>query len=567
MKKNLQKLIQLALLLLAFQMPTIKVWAQSNPTTTGPIGTQLAYGSNEDIKYWNGTIWVAIPSGLPGQNLKFINGVPTWVNNPNGITTNIVSNVTGNTANCGGHIASSSGSSITARGVCWSTLHNPTIANIHTSDDVGKGNFTSNLIGLTPNATIYFRAYATNSAGTVYGNEVSANTPATLPSLNTTTTSLLTGTNTVSGGTIISNGGLPIISCGICWDTLTNPTILKNKTSDSLVAGSFISSITALSPVTTYYVRAYAINSIGISYGNQISFTTLAILPTIITVNASSITTLSAICGGNITNNGGASITSRGICWNILHNPTIFNNKIIDSTINGNFFNNIIGLTSSTTYYVRAYATNSVGTSYGSEVSFTTQTIDIDGNVYDAITIGTQIWMKQNLNVTHYRNGDSIPNVTDNTAWTNTLTGAYCNCLNDSINSITYGRLYNWYTVVDSRNLCPTGWHVPSNTEWNVLVEDYLGGNGIAGGKLKEAGVLHWQSPNTSATNETGFTALPGGYRYSIGGSLGNHGYWWSSTESSLTFAINRIMSYSSSNATNNYYNKFIGCSVRCLKD
>lgn len=135
---------------------------------------------------------------------------------------------------------------------------------------------------------------------------------------------------------------------------------------------------------------------------------------------------------------------------------------------------------------------------------------DYDGNVYQTVLIGDQCWMMENLKVTHYRNGDPIPHVTDGVTWGNLTSGAYCNYNNDEGNVATYGRLYNWYAVDDSRNIAPAGWHVPSDAEWQTLV-DYLGGDAVAGGKMKEAGTTHWASPNTGATNESGFTALPGG--------------------------------------------------------
>ena len=178
--------------------------------------------------------------------------------------------------------------------------------------------------------------------------------------------------------------------------------------------------------------------------------------------------------------------------------------------------------------------------------------------------------MNQNLKVTHYSNGDAIPNVTDNTAWSNLTTGAYCNYNNDPNYATTYGRLYNWYTVVDSRNLCPIGWHIPTDTEWTTLTT-YLGGDSIAGGKLKEVGTTHWQSPNTAATNETGFTALPGGYHDS-GGAFGGieiDGYWWSTSENSpiIHWAWARYMYYELSFAYRDYDYEPDGISVRCLKD
>ena len=195
-----------------------------------------------------------------------------------------------------------------------------------------------------------------------------------------------------------------------------------------------------------------------------------------------------------------------------------------------------------------------------------TTVTEFDGNVYDAVTIGTQTWMKKNLNVTHYRNGDIIPNVTDNT-WGTLTTGAYCDYNNTPSNSTTYGRLYNWYTVVDTRNLCPTGWHIPSDSEWTILTT-YLGGDSIARGKLKEAGLSHWHRPNTGATNVTDFTALPAGYRDTKGAfsSIDYYGSWWSSTECDNAHAWSRSMFYDYS-YTFNISDKQGGISVRCIKD
>jgi len=155
-----------------------------------------------------------------------------------------------------------------------------------------------------------------------------------------------------------------------------------------------------------------------------------------------------------------------------------------------------------------------------------------DTTVYESVTIGTQVWMLKNLNVTKYRNGDAIANVTDSVQWSNLTTGAYCNYDNISANADTYGRLYNWYAVNDSRNIAPTGWHVATDAEWTTLTT-YLGGLSVAGGKLKEAGITHWNSPNFRATNSSGFTALPGGCRLYFGAFYlrGDFAYFWTSSE------------------------------------
>ena len=191
---------------------------------------------------------------------------------------------------------------------------------------------------------------------------------------------------------------------------------------------------------------------------------------------------------------------------------------------------------------------------------------DIDGNVYRTITIGTQTWMVENLKVTRYRNGDALPNVTNGTEWNNLTTGAYCDYENTASNSTVYGKLYNWHAVFDSRNIAPTGWHVASDAEWTTLTT-FLGGEDVAGGKLKEKGTAHWLSPNYGATNETGFSALPGGnYNGGSYNDLGSNGYWWSSTEYSSS-AWNRYMNNTHGEVYRTSNNQSVGFSVRCVRD
>ncbi len=193
---------------------------------------------------------------------------------------------------------------------------------------------------------------------------------------------------------------------------------------------------------------------------------------------------------------------------------------------------------------------------------------DIDGNVYHTVTIGTQVWMVENLKVTQYRNGDPIQYVTDGTAWTNLTTGAYCDYNNTSGNGATYGKLYNWYAVDDSRNIAPTGWHVPTDAEWTTLT-DYLGGESVAGGKLKETGSTHWVSPNIGADNSSGFWALPGGTRDGNNGSFGNlgvHGDWWSATVNGNIAWDRDVFNYDATVSHGSDIKKD-GNSVRCVRD
>jgi uncharacterized protein (TIGR02145 family) len=210
-------------------------------------------------------------------------------------------------------------------------------------------------------------------------------------------------------------------------------------------------------------------------------------------------------------------------------------------------------------------------------------TKDIDGNVYNSVTIGTQIWMKENLKTTKYRNGDLIGTTTPATLdITSEVSPKYQWAYNgEEINASTYGRLYTWDAVTDARNVCPTGWHVPTDTEWHYLIL-YLDSaailsvirpsieSEIAGGKLKEWGTNHWGDPNTGATNESGFTAIPGGYRAADGrfSAIGLIGNWWSSTEDfSSTVAYYRLVDYWVSSVTRDWEYQQDGLSVRCLKD
>lgn len=196
------------------------------------------------------------------------------------------------------------------------------------------------------------------------------------------------------------------------------------------------------------------------------------------------------------------------------------------------------------------------------------QVFDFDGNAYSTITIGTQTWLTENLKTTYYNDGNPISVVTGSTDLSTLTTGAYTwYNNNESTFKGTYGALYNWYAV-NTGNLCPTGWHVPSDAEWTILT-DFLGGDAIAGGKLKEDGTSHWNDPNTGATDETGFTGLPGGYLFDNGTyySLRNVGHWWSSTESDTDNAWDRYTYFQYESVIRESFSKKIFFSVRCLKN
>jgi len=192
---------------------------------------------------------------------------------------------------------------------------------------------------------------------------------------------------------------------------------------------------------------------------------------------------------------------------------------------------------------------------------------DIDGNIYHTMTVGGQVWLVENLRTTRYRNGDPIPNIRDSASWCHQTQGAYCNYENDTLRSTPYGHLYNWYAVTDSRKLAPAGWHVASDAEWLGMINT-LGGEQDAGGKIKEAGVGHWNPPNAGATNASGLTALPGGGR--IGGkcyNLGSNAYFWTATEHLKASAVYRNMIFDYVDVSHGSSDKRNGLSIRCIKD
>ena len=375
--------------------------------------------------------------------------------------------------------------------------------------------------------------------------------------------------------TISSIGSSAIIESGIYYHTVPffEADIGEKVIYPTLDIGDLSFDLIDLIPSTVYYVRSFAVNNDGVALGNMISFTTPAITaPILSTSPVIDITQTSATAGGIVTKTGGHEVTARGICWSTNPEPSISDNVIAAGDGLGEFTSPITGLTPETTYYVRVYATNSIGTAYGNEVVFetapsVTTVTDIDDNIYNIVQIGTQTWMKENLKTTRYSDGSEVVNITDNVTWDEQTEGAYCWYNNDeATHKDNYGALYNFYAVTDSRNLCPIGWHVATYTEWSSL-SNYLGGSTISGSKLKEEGTIHWQAPNTDADNSSGFTALPGGYRYGEFLSMGIEGNWWTSTQNSVSNASLMYLYFDNSILVYYVDGKFIGASVRCIMD
>jgi uncharacterized protein (TIGR02145 family) len=394
-----------------------------------------------------------------------------------------------------------------------------------------------------------------------------------LPILTPSNALNITQTTATLFGSVNANGNSTIVTFEYGIDTSYGQTITASQ---SPVNGSITTNVSVniseLIASTLYHFRLVGINSIGTVVSEDLTFTTASLpLPTASTNSATNIAPTSATLNGIVNANGTSTtvIFEFGTTTDYGQTATAIQSPVTGNTATS-VSANIVGLTEFTKYHFRIVGTSSAGTSEGSDLTFTTSGLvtDIDGNIYNTILIGTQVWMVENLNTTKYRNGVNIPNITDNLAWDNLNSGAYCDYNNDPSNSNNYGRLYNWFAVVDTRNICPTGWHVPTDADWTTLV-NYLGGSSVAGSKLKEIGSTHWNAYNTGATNSSGFTALPGGYRNYDGlfNSINNLGYWWSTTKNQYDLVWARSMSGSQSSVSRYDYIDRNGHSVRCIKD
>lgn len=387
-----------------------------------------------------------------------------------------------------------------------------------------------------------------------------------LPQPETQAVSNITATTARSGVIIAVEGDGEVTAGGICWSTAAMPTVEDDKTNNAISSGTFGSQMTGLTPNTPYFVRSYATTVVGTAYGEQLTFTTQMLTVPTVSTTSITITGASTASGEYAVNESEAEITSRGICWNTTGSPTIANSKTTDGSGSGTFTSSMTGLVAGTIYFGRAYATNSVGTSYGNEIVFGS-IVDVENTSYNPIAIGTQVWLKENLNTYKYRNGDVIPLYdhlpAGTTSWSGTSSGAVTNYPLQN----QFGRLYNWYAVTDPRGLCPVGWHVPTETEWATLVT-FLGGVDVAGGPLKQTGTALWHT-NVGATNSSGFTALPGGHR-TVSGTyqyVNQSAIFWTST----AVDVNAVWSYSiAGNLTHSHgsgNHRKNGFSVRCIRD
>ena len=500
-------------------------------------------------------------------------------------TINVANGFNGSSAYCDGNVQFDGYSTVTERGICWGLDSEPSISGLHMSSGSGTGAFTAKANGLTPGITYYMRAYATNSAGTAYGDDITFTVPS-LPGVTTAPISQNSGISAASGGTIDFDGDDIILACGICWDTTPSPSLSGMHTVEHPNSNTFVSMMEELSPATTYYVRAYVTNRVGTTYGLEVTFTTLAI-PEVTTLTTLPATYTSIWVGGMNIHDHGYPITEKGVCWSEQPHPDITGQHIALDGDSIPFASQITGLTPGYRYYVRAYATNSQGTAYGQEVSFLarndanpcagdTTVTDFEGNVYHTVQIGEQCWLRENLRCKHYSDGSYFTEY------------SYPN--NDSTNVPTYGLMYKWSVVMHDaasseipgavQGICPDGWHLPSYSEFQLLKNYSNATYSCASKALASTTGWHYFSLtgcypgyNQQLNNESGFSAYPTGspdshpvfclFSYSTG--------FWSATlhhsdnYSTCSYALH--LSYDEYGAGITWYSVNDKMPVRCVKN
>ncbi len=511
------------------------------------------------------------------------------------VATSPVSNITYFSATSGGEVINDGGAVEVSRGVVWSTSQNPTMDDNDgvTMDGSGVGEFTSQLKELVPGTTYFVRAYAVNAAGPVYGYQYSFTTPALqLADVVTADITDITENSAMGGGEVTYDGGSEVTARGVVWSTFPNPTIdnYEGFTIDGGGIGSFTSNIVGLNPGVAYYVRAYATNDIGTAYGNQHTFTTLGQVPTVLTEQATEVTTDSAVLNASV--NPNQLETTVIFEWGLTDeygNEITAEQSPIEESTSVSVSALIDGLESGTTYHFRVVAENNLGVSYGEERQFKTYdgtVTDIDENLYYTIIIGNQEWMAENLRVTRGAAGNDITRL----------------CYNDNdTNCELYGGLYTWHTATNGQSsssnpsgvqgICPDGWHIPSDAEWTELV-NYVVSQGYpnsaddpngAGNALKSCRQVgsplddcntsthpRWSSHQTLyGFDEFGFSALPGGGHFGTAGfsNRGLVGAWWSTSVYSSIHVWNRRINHSNSRITRYYSRRHLGYSLRCVRD
>ena len=403
-----------------------------------------------------------------------------------------------------------------------------------------------------------------------------------LPLVSTTTVSDITSSTATSGGSISDFGSSDITACGISWGTDSLPTINNNRIIAVANNGNFVSIMTGLEMGKKYYVRAYAINSAGVGYGSSVSFITTLGDGNVLTKPVVGLTDKSATLEGFVVSDIDTDPASVSFEYGLTEsygNELSTTRTVSESPVYDEVSASLNGLSNGTTYHYRIKQVSSQGTFYGDDMEFTTLLKDMDGNIYHSVIIGSQEWMVENLKTTKFNNGDIIQTTFSSTAdisnetypeyqWPGVVAAA--------------GRFYTYLVVTDSRNICPDGWHVPTDDDWTVLT-DYLSANGFGFKGQKEfiaksmAATYGWITDTTAgnvgndpnSNNRSGFTGVSGGGRFSSGevDFVGMHSIWWSSTQSSATAAYFRCIGYIPGKVYRGVFSKAFGLPVRCLRN
>ncbi len=527
---------------------------------------------------------------------KIADSIFTFVSSktpPRVTTNNTVTNITYTSAMCGGNVTFAGGSSVTKKGLCFGLNENPTIQHDSIAEYTGSGlgTFTCTMTGLTDNTVYHVRAYATNSVGTNYGEDRVFSTLAYLPpSVEILTPTGITYTSFTCSGNVTNEGSYPVVERGIGYSTTPIPSEEDTYIPIGSGSGTFDTIISGLTPNTTYYVWAYARNNIGQQANSErIPVTTLAnTVPEVATLSASGL----GKCTGKVNSTGGLPITDKGFCYSIsstMPDTTEYRVSVSGNTLQ--FATFLPNMTNNQSYYVRAYAINDTGIAYGATIQFTyhkcggsVTVTDYDNNVYHTVKIEDQCWMKENLQTTHYADGTEMFHSGDNPSST---VAYYCESPNG------YGLLYNWAAVMHGTSssstnpsgvmgICPVGWHVPSDTEWDEMEETVRSNsayrcNGVENNIAKALASQTGWNPSTndcavgnepSTNNATGFGALPaGGFGHSLTGPSGSSlTYFWSATMGGRGAWARYLGSNDAALGRKSYYTTS-WFSVRCLRD
>ena len=425
---------------------------------------------------------------------------------------------------------------------------------------------SANLSGLATCTTYHFRVKAVSAGGTTYGEDQTFTTLCG-PSATTNPATSVSCTSATLNGTVNANGSSTTVTFEYGPTTAYGSTITATQ---SPVTGSTATSVSAnltgLSGCTIYHYRVKAVNTCGTVYGSDQTFTTLC-GPSATTAAATSVSLTSATLNGIVNANGSSTTVTfeYGTTTSYGSTATATPSPVTGNTVT-NVSANITGLQKGTLYHFRVKVENICGIIYGNDLTFSTSINDIEDNIYQTVQIGDQLWMKENLKTTHYNNGDIIVTTNVDSNWETFTWGGYRWYNNDPATyKNVYGALYNGYAVQDSRGICPTGWHVPRDIEWTQL-ENFLGGKLVAGRKLKESGTIHWASPN--GTNESGFTALPGGICCPNFSNIRIDAFFWASdyiNQGQMTYG--RYLTDSSDEISDFVMISSSGNSVRCIKN